>query len=213
MFKLKEFAHIVIAIVLFAFVISFLNGFNAFLTALLVAVIILFVNIFSKKLLAYYLEAEIEQGIWHFQRWGYYERSHFKKPKPIGIILPFILVWISYPYGFLKMLTFLQFDIKPTSARAAKRHGLYRFTQLTEWHIAAIAGIGIFFNLVLAIIAYILGYSDLGKFSIYYALWNLLPLGQLDGCKILFGSKILWFILVILSLIGFGYSLVLGILM
>lgn len=213
MFKLKEIAHIIIAIVLFAFIISFLQGINAYLIALIISAIIIFVNVFSKKLMASYLDSEIEQKIWHLQRWGWYERSHFKKPIPAGIIFPFVLIWISYPYGFLKMLTFLQFDVKPTAARAAKRHGLYRFAEMTEWHIAAIAGIGIFMNLVLAIIAYILGYSDLARFSVYYSLWNLLPLSQLDGTKIFFGSRKLWFILVILSLIGFVYSLILGTLM
>lgn len=206
MFKLKELAHIFIVILLFAFIISFLEGINAYLIALLLAAIILFVNILSKKLLAFFLELEIEQKIWHFQRWGLYERSHFKKPIPIGIILPFLLSWISYPIGFIKMLTFLQFEPKPTSARKAKRHGLYRFSEMTEWHIAAIAGIGIFANLVLAIIAYIAGFPDLARYSIYFSVWNMLPIGQLDGTKILFGSKILWVILTILSLIGLFFA-------
>ncbi len=212
MLKLNELINILIAIILFAFVINFLKDFASFLSALLIAFIILAVNVLSKKLIAYYLEAEIEQKILHFQRWGWYKRSYFKKPIPIGIILPFALVWFSYPAGFLKMLTFLQFDVSPTSGRAAKRHGLYRFTEMTEWHIASIAGIGIFMNLVLAALAYFLGgYANwipiLGKFSIYYAIWNLLPLGQLDGSKIFFGSIRLWFVLTILSLVGLGYAL------
>lgn len=209
MFKLKEFGQVLLAIVLFAFIISFLKGVDAFLAALLIAAIIIFVNILAKKLMAYHLEAEIEQKIWHLQRWGYYKRSQFNSPKPVGIILPFLLVWLSYPYGFLKMLTFLQFEVKPTPARAAKRHGLYRFTEMTEWHIASIAAIGIFLNLVLAVAAYIFNYPNLARFSIYYSLWNLLPIGQLDGSKILFGSRIVWVILVILSLIGLFYALVL----
>ena len=128
--------------------------------------------------------------------------------------LPFVLVWITYPYyGFIKMLTFLQFDPKPTSARAAKRHGLYRYSELTEWHIAAIAGIGIFANLLFSIFAYIFGYSEIAKYNIYYAAWNLLPLGQLDGAKLLFSSRRLWVPLVILTLIGLFYSLILGYLM
>lgn len=211
MIKLKEIVHLIIAILLFAFIISFLKESYIFLASLLIASIIILVNVFSKKLLAYYLETETEQKIWHFQRWGWYQRSYFKKPIPIGLILPFILVLISYPYGFLKVLTFLQFDVKPTSARAAKRHGLYRYSEMTEWHIAAIAGIGIFANLVLAVLAYVIGYSDLARYSIYYAAWNLLlPLGQLDGAKILFSSRRLWALLVILTLIGLFYALVLG---
>lgn len=207
MFKLTEFIHLVIAIILFAFVINFLKDFNSFLTALLIAFIIIAVNVLSKKIMAYYLESEIEQKIFHIQRWGWYQRSYFKKPVPVGVILPFALVWLSYPIGFLKMLAFLQFDVKPTSGRAAKRHGLYRFTEMTEWHIASIAGIGIFINLVLAVIAYLAGFSELARYSIYFSIWNLLPIGQLDGSKIFFGSIRLWFVLVILSIIGLGYAL------
>ena len=212
MFKLKEIAHIIIAIILFAFVINFLSDFNTFLIALLIAFIILAVNILAKKITAYYLETEIEQKIWHFQRWGFFERSHFKKPIPIGILLPFLAIWLSYPYGFLKVLTFLQFDPKPMSARVAKRHGLYRYSELTEFHIAAIAAAGIFATLVLAVISYFFGgYASwiltLTSFSVYYSLWNLIPISQLDGCKVFFGSRILWIILVVLSLIGLGFAL------
>ena len=214
MFKPKEIGHLIIAIILFAFIISFLNifekGIDVFLPALLIAFIVIAVNVVAKKLLSFFLEVEIEQKILHWQRWGWYERSYFKRPIPVGIILPFLLVWISYPTGFIKMLTFLQFEPKPTSARVAKRHGLYRYAELTEWHIAAIAGMGIFINLALAVIAYLLNYPELAKFSIYYSAWNILPLGQLDGSKLLFGSRRLWAFLVILTLIGLFYTLVLG---
>lgn len=207
MFKIRELIHIALAIILFAFVISFLQNLSVYLVALLIATVILFVNILAKKLMAYHLDSTIEQKIWHFQRWGFYERSYFKKPIPIGMILPFALVWLSYPSGFFRCLTFLQFDVKPTTARAAKRRGLYRYSEMTEWHIAAIAAIGIFANLVLAIISYLLNYPILARFSIYYAIWNLLPLSQLDGTKILFGSRILWLTLLILSLIGLFFAL------
>ena len=207
MFKIKEIGHILIALILFAFVISFLQEINVFLISLLIAFIILAVNILAKKIIAHNLDTEIEQKIWQFQRWGFYERSYFKKPIPVGILLPFLLVWLSYPIGFFKVFTFLQFDIKAKSSRAAKKHGLYRFSELTEWHIAAIPLAGIAATLVLGIIAYILGgYASwlplLAKYSIYYSLWNLLPLGQLDGTKILFGSRIWWIILMIISVIG-----------
>jgi len=209
MFKLKEFPHIIIAIILFAFIISFLQGLDAYITALWISAIILLVNILFKKLMAYHYGAETEQKIWHWQRWGYYERSHLKKPLPMGIILPFILVWLSYPFGFIKMLTFLQFDIKPTAARAAKRRGsvIQRYSSMTEWHIAAIAGLGIFSCLVLGVIAYLLNFPILARYSIYFSAWNMLPLSQLDGTKILFGGKLLWAILTILCLIGLFFAL------
>ncbi len=207
MFSIKELAAIITVIILFAFIISFLQGLEVFLSALITATIIIAVNVISKKLIAYRLDSKIEQKIWQWQRWGFYERSKLKKPIPAGIIFPFILIWISYPLGFLKMLTFLQFDVSPLPSRAAKKHSLYRYTEMTEWHIASIAGFGIFCVLVLAAVAYLLNYPDLARYSIYFSLWNLLPIGQLDGCKILFGSRLLWYILSIFVLIGLFYSL------
>lgn len=207
MFKLKELVQILLIIVLFAFIISFLERVEAFLVALATAAIIIFVNVITKKLTAYYHESEIEQSILQWQRWGWYERSKLKKPIPMGIILPFLLVWLSYPTGFLKMLTFLQFEVKPSTSRVAKRHGLYRFSEMTEWHIATIGGMGIFACLVLGVVAYLLGYPDLSRYSIYFAVWNLLPISQLDGTKIFFGSRRLWVALAFLTLIGLFFAL------
>ena len=202
MFTLKEIIHLIIAILLFAFIINFLEG--NILPALLTALIIIAVNVFAKKLMAYRVDSEVTHKIWHLYRWGYYERSHFKKPVPVGIILPFLLIWISYPLGFLKMLTFLQSDIKPTSARVAKRRGSksQRYSEMTEWHLSLITGIGILSTIILGILAYLANYPLLARFSIYYSVWNLLPIGQLDGTKIFFGSKYFWLFLTILSLIG-----------
>ena len=61
-------------------------------------------------------------------------------------------------------------------------------------------------NLVLAVVAYIIGQPDLARYSIYFSVWNLLHLGQLDGTKIFFGSRILWVVLFILSLIGLSLA-------
>ena len=123
------------------------------------------------------------------------------------LIFPFVLIWLSYPFGFLKILTFLQFDAKPSITRVAKRRGAYRYSELTEWHIALIAGGGIIATLVLALIAYLLNYPELARFAIFYSSWNtLLPISQLDGCKILFGSKIFWFILSAICLIGLVFA-------
>ena len=61
MIKSREIAHIFLALVLFAFIISFLDGLNAYFYALLTAAIILFVSIAAKKIMAYHYEAETEQ--------------------------------------------------------------------------------------------------------------------------------------------------------
>jgi membrane-associated protease RseP (regulator of RpoE activity) len=202
MFNIKEGAHILIAIILFAFVISFLQPFNQFAFALIVAFIILVFSIGTKKITAYILDADIDHKIWLFQRWGYYKRSYFPKPIPMGIILPFLGVWLSYPSGILKILTFLQFDVKSKTERVSKRYGNIRTTEMTDFDISIIAFVGIISCLVLSIIAYFINQPLIAKFSIYYALWNLIPISQLDGTKLFFGSRILWIIAIILTIIA-----------
>tara|TARA_Y100000310_G_C20635610_1_gene790994 strand:+ start:51 stop:692 length:642 start_codon:yes stop_codon:yes gene_type:complete len=199
----KEVSHLVIVIILFAFIISFLQGISVFAWALLIAFITLGVNIIAKEFTASYLDAEIKNKIWHLQRRGWYDRSKFKKPIPTGVIIPFLLSILSW--GSIACLTFLQTDIKATSARTAKRRGgATRFAEMTEWHIGAIPAMGIVANLIIAILLYTFFRNiplilDIVKFNIYYAIWNLLPIGQLDGTKIFFGSRYLWLFLAAIS--------------
>ena len=95
----------------------------------------------------------------------------------------------------------LEFDITPKTERAAKRHGLYRFTQMAEYHVAIIAATGLIINLIAAVISYIAGFTTFAQFNIYYAFFSIIPISSLDGTKILFGSKILWTILFVITLI------------
>jgi len=110
----------------------------------------------------------------------------------------------------------LGFDLEETTARASKRHGRYKFSQITDLHLGFIAVSGIIANLILAIIAYIINFPELARISIYYATYSLLPIGNLDGSKILFmhGTKqnlykTVWGILLILCLIFLAYSFLL----
>ena len=99
----------------------------------------------------------------------------------------------------------LVFDVKAKTYRAAKRHGLYRFSEMTEDHIGYIASAGIFANILLAIITYFIGLPIEMNFvvlSIYYIFFNMIPVSDLDGNKILFGNMVLWAFLATLSLIS-----------
>ncbi|MBL7059296.1 hypothetical protein ISS08_02490, partial [Candidatus Pacearchaeota archaeon] len=98
-------------------------------------------------------------------------------------------------------------DVKAKVYRAAKRHGLYSFSEMTEYHLGLIAASGIFINLILAIIGYVIGFPLFAKLNIYYALFNMIPISDLDGNKIFFGSLVLWSFLAALTLIGLGYAL------
>ncbi len=205
MFKPKEIISILLAIIVGAFVMSFSN-IGRYPSILLTFAIIVIINIIVKQIAAYYyFDANIETKIWQFRRYGYYKRSYLKYPFPIGIILPFILALISY--GMLKWLALLQTDITASGARKAKRHGLYRFSEMTEGHIGLIVGWGIIANLIASVIGYLIGQPEFTRISIYYAFYNMLPFGSLDGTKIFFGSRVFWTILFTICVIFLLYAI------
>ena len=107
-------------------------------------------------------------------------------------------------------LAILDYDITPRTERVSRRHGLYRFSEMTEWHIALIVAAGLAANLVLAAAGYFAGFETFAKLNIYFALWSLIPISSLDGSKILFGSRILWITLLIILAIFLSYGLVIA---
>ena len=200
MLKPQELFHVIIAILVFAFVISFTQGANAFLLALLYSFLIIIINVEAKKAAAYYYETDIRIKTWHFQRYGFFPSSYFTIPIPIGIILPVLLSIVSL--GYAKWLAFLQFDSMPLKQKAAKRHYGDRFSELVEKHLAFIAAAGIFGNIILAIVFALFNLGDLARLSIYYGLFNMLPVSQLDGTKIFFWSWRLWLFMLALLVIS-----------
>jgi len=99
------------------------------------------------------------------------------------------------------------FDVKPKVYRAAKRHGLYSYSEMTEAHIGLIAAAGVLTNLFLAVISYFLGFETFSRINIYFAFFNMLPISDLDGNKIFFGNLVLWSFLAVLAIIGLGYAI------
>lgn len=203
MITTKELVGLLLALIVLAFSNSFIDS-ELFLKSLIFFAIILLVYISSKKLMAYYVESEEETKIWRFQRFGLYERSYLKNPFPIGLVLPFLLSILSL--GYIKWFAVLESDVKGTSARAARRHEFYSFSEMTEWHLAVVSAAGILACFIIAPIAYLLNFSELSKLSVYFAAFNLLPLGKLDGTRIFFGSKILYALLVAIAIIGLLYA-------
>jgi len=203
----KEIIAIMTISVIFAFAITLLTDFNYFLTTILAVLIIIFLNVFAKKITAYLLESEIEIKIWEFKRWGYKQKQTLKKSFPAGAFFPIISKILFFPIagGFVWMAS-LVFDVKTRISRAAKRHGYYSFSEMSEEHLAYIAGAGIFINLLFAFFGYLLGFSDFAKFSIWFVFFNMIPISDLDGNKIFFGKMVLWGALATITLIAVGYT-------
>ncbi|MCW8965695.1 MAG: hypothetical protein OQK82_03275 [Candidatus Pacearchaeota archaeon] len=214
MFTKKEIINILVISLILAFSISLIQSINLFLTTLFSIFLVIIINILAKKISGYYFESEVETKIWEIKRYGFFgvfsnlfhPSRKFKQPIPIGAILPIIIKILSG--GYLNWLASLTFDIKAKKYRVAKRHGFYSFSEMTEFHIGLIAASGILANLLFALLGYLIGAEEFAKLNIFYAFFNLIPLSNLDGNKILFGSKIIWSFLITIILIIIGFILI-----
>jgi len=205
MIKGKEILYVVTISIILAFTISLIESLDLFLYTLLTVFIVIMINVLAKKITAFILDSEIEINLWEMKRWGYKTHHHLKKSFPIGAFLPIIVTFLSM--GFLYWMACLTFETKGKVYRAAKRWGLYSFSEMTEYHIGLIAGWGILANLFFALLGYLVGFSEFAKLNIYLASFNLIPISSLDGNKIFFGSLVFWSFLVTITLIALGYAL------
>lgn len=207
MINLKEFSFIVAVSIILAFTISLLSSIKEFFYALLAICLVIIINILAKKVSAFFLDSEIEINLWEIKRFGFRAHHHFKKPMPAGVLFPIIITTLTY--GYVYWFANLVFDVKKKIYRAARRWGLYTFSEITEYHIGWIAAWGIIANLVFAVIGYMLGFEEFARLNIYFAFFNLIPLSDLDGNKVFFGSMVLWSLLAAITLIFLGYTFLL----
>ena len=193
-------AWIIVSIIILGFIIGFSEkpDFSPYIFVISAAIILF--NVLGKELAGKYFYTDIEHKIWEFQQFGFYKRAHFKKPFPIGLVLPFALSLFSL--GIIKMMTLLQFDGKPSPLRILKKRGLVRKSEVNESDFAFIAAWGLYSLILLALICAIFKIPDIGKFAVYYGIWNLIPFGQLDGSKLFFGSIFNWILLALIFLIS-----------
>jgi len=201
----KEVFAILIVIVLMSLIILLNEKSLNFLWITIISALIILASVFCKKLTAKIINIKIEHKIWLLQRWWIGKSSYLKNPIPTGIIIPAIFSLISVP-----CFSFLQFESKALPAKAVKNYGSKRFSEITEWDLCMIGFYGILGPLLLSIIAKIIPFSLpgvnlmlLSQYSLYYALWNLLPVSNLDGAKMFFGSSRLYiFTLIITTITG-----------
>lgn len=206
--NIKEFFIIVLAsaVLSISFIYPKIDEFESFVTFFSIFFIVLLTNILVKKIAARSLDIDIETKLWSMYYFWFREKDHLKKPLPM-IWLPLGLSIFSG--GFLQWFPVLEFEEKARIERIARRHELYRFSAVTEWHSGLIAFWGLFANILLFFLTFIIGFSEFAKISLFYSVWLLLPFSRLDGSKILFGSRKLWVfscVLVLISLIVFSFS-------
>ena len=202
----KELGIIVAAALVIGYSVSMFDR-SLMLSSIISFFIILLTNLASKKIVAYNLESDIKTRFWAWEYYWFGSYDRFKKPIP--------MIWIPLFASLLTKanlfwLAVLEYDITPRTERVSKRHGLYRFSQMTDWHISLITGAGVVANLVLAFAGYLIGFEYFARLSIYFALWSLIPISSLDGSKILFGSRILWVTLVTAMAILLSYGIIIS---
>lgn len=203
----KEIGAVIIISIILGFLISLIRNLEIFLYSTLLIFLVISINLIAKKIMSYNLDTEIDVKLWEFKRWGFRTHHYFKKPFPIGILLPILTTVLSV--GYVVWSACLTFEVKAKKYRAARRHGLYTFSEITENHIGLIAASGIIINLLFALLSYLIGLPDFARLNIYYAFFNMIPVGNLDGNKIFFGNLVLWSFLAAITLIALGFSILL----
>jgi len=199
-FNKKEIFWIILSIIILGFIIEFSTAYTVNLKGFIYAAIIILTSVLIKNLAADYFYVNIEHKIWEFKQYWFTTRAHFKKPIPIGLILPFFTAFISI--GTIKIMALLQFNGKPSKKRLLKKRGEVRKAEINESDFAFISAWASWSLILLAIIATLVKQPELAKYSIYYGFWNLLPISQLDGAKLFFGSFINWILLIIVYIIS-----------
>lgn len=208
MFNKNEVITIAVAAIIIAFSTSLLlGGWIAFLWTLLAVFVVILINVVAKKVFGSLIETEVYVKFWEIEGMGIRKRKTFKKPFIIGTILPLISKIILFPIKGFAWMASLIFEVKPRVSRASKRHGLYTFSEMTEEYIGYIAAAGIVANLIFAVIGYLIGFTEFSKLSIYYTLFNMIPISNLDGNKIFFGNIVLWSFLACIVIIGLIFTI------
>jgi len=212
--KEKEIMHIIIAIIVFAFVSGFMEVINLDIKKFsLIAVfgaIIIGINIISKKIMASKLDASVEHEIWNVERFGMRAGDYIKNGIVAGVIFPLFTTLVTL--GSIKLTTFLTYETSALKRRAAKRWGPYNFTEMTDWHNALVGGAGVASSLLISFISYWIpgdSWVTIGKMAVIYAFWNMIPVSKLDGAQIFFGSRPLWTVLGVITLIFLLYAMLL----
>tara|TARA_Y100000310_G_scaffold340120_2_gene434863 strand:- start:234 stop:872 length:639 start_codon:yes stop_codon:yes gene_type:complete len=206
----SEYPQIILAIIILTIVAGFepliKSKYIEFLVIFISAIVIISVNIFSKKFMAHQLDSNVEHKIWHFQRFGLKPNRKLKKPIRAGAIFPLFFTIISL--GIIKVMTIMTYKTKALKRRAARRFGTFSFTEMTDFHNALVGAAGIVSLLFLSFLAYFIpGSGALSKLTAYYVFWNMLPFSNFDGMQIFIGSRVLWSTLEIIAVIFTSYAL------
>ena len=208
MFQKQELGAVIISTLIIAFASTLIETWDLFFSALGAVFLVIMINVLAKKISGFYLESLVDIKLWEIRRWGVRPRQKFRNFFPMGAFLPIISKIFLFPFGGVVWTASMVFDVRPSVHRAVRRHGVYAFSEVTESHTGLIAAWGVLANLFFALVGYLLNFPLFTQFNLWFAFFNMIPISDLDGNKIFFGKKLLWYVLSVLSLIGFLYSFI-----
>ena len=208
----------IINLVLAAIVIGFLFSFKSFSINYITSVInwikysifglvALVIYILAQKLTAKRFNAQVEYRIWNIKRFWFTNELSFEVP--LGLILALLLIFLTN--GAFIFLAISSFAV----VRKHVAHKIGRiFPRVTEIELAKIAVVGPLTSIILVLLLTSLKLVnvDFGVFismNLFLALYNMIPVSQLDGLKVYIGSRTL-FVLTAVFLIAFGILLTQG---
>ena len=157
-----------------------------------IGALIVLIHHFGQKISAFMLDCSTETELWAARRFLWFKGRKLKTPFPLWLFVPLILILLTP----IRWLAVTSFNIIPLPSRIR-----FRWRELTEWHIALIATGGLFFNIIIAFIAKAFGFGSFAIYNLEFVLFNLIPIGGLDGAKIFFGSRLLWIFMIAFSVI------------
>ncbi len=198
MFSLKELRHLIISIFVLTFAFAFDDKrpkfeleywLTNFIYFFLTVTIVVLVYLISQKLMAYKYKANISYRIITISRfWFGPSKKENKINYPIGIIISLLItIFTKAKLIFVTLGSFI-IDYKKY-----KRLG-FKIAHLTQYEIAKIAAVGPIAATLLALIFKSIGnFNEIILVSSMYAVFNMIPLADSDGSKILFGAKYFYF--------------------
>lgn len=208
-FSKTEFKYIALTAIVLAFVFAlddkqpkFQPSFwlTNFLITIIFALIVIIIHQLGHKIIGLRYKVHTEHRTWFIERFWFSSHAKFKFKNPLTN-----KTYNCFPIGiFLAILTTLiskgKIYLVAIETFIAKEHPSlrlgHRWSNLPEFELAIIALAGpaanILFSLILASFNHNNIFDMLILMNYTYGLTAMIPISHLDGCKIFFGSKVLY---------------------
>lgn len=209
----KETKSLIYVIFILGLVFGFNDGlgsfvfsiwFNNFILNLMLISIVVLTFFVSIKLISNFFNYESKFCVWKLKQYSYSKKAHFPikyiNNFHLGTFIALVVTLISNGILYFTAIFIVKFKEKKKIGK--ERIYLKGFTK------AAILSIAILIMLILNLLFKVGGIERGFLIGFWFIIWNLMPVGSLIGSKIFFGSRVLYFGLLIFVLL---FSVILAI--